>query len=202
MAVLGFRVLVFCGFLVMADEDELDDEMEGEEGEDLDGEGGEDSEKSGGTKKVLIIVAVFLLLVVGGFAGAYFTGLLDPVIAWITGGEVEKKPEEEKKEASINAVFFPLEEIIVNLNTGGRKSTFLKVKVNLELADAGDIKRIEAVMPRIMDNFQVYLRELRIEDLKGSAGMYRLREELLTRVNLAAAPAKVNDVLFKEMLVQ
>ena len=186
----------------MADEDELDDEMEGEEGEDLDGEGGEDSEKSGGTKKVLIIVAVFLLLVVGGFAGAYFTGLLDPVIAWITGGEVEKKPEEEKKEASISAVFFPLEEIIVNLNTGGRKSTFLKVKVNLELADAGDIKRIEEVMPRIMDNFQVYLRELRIEDLKGSAGMYRLREELLTRVNLAAAPAKVNDVLFKEMLVQ
>ena len=186
----------------MADEDELDDEMEGEEGEDLDGEGGEDSEKSGGTKKVLIIVAVFLLLVVGGFAGAYFTGLLDPVIAWITGGEAEKKPDEEKKEASINAVFFPLEEIIVNLNTGGRKSTFLKVKVNLELADAGDIKRIEAVMPRIMDNFQVYLRELRIEDLKGSAGMYRLREELLTRVNLAVAPAKVNDVLFKEMLVQ
>ena len=70
MAVLEIRVLVFCGFLVMADEDELDDEMEGEEGEDLDGEGGEDSEKSGGTKKVLIIVAVFLLLVVGGFAGA------------------------------------------------------------------------------------------------------------------------------------
>jgi flagellar FliL protein len=57
-------------------------------------------------------------------------------------------------------------------------------------------------MPRIMDNFQVYLRELRIEDLKGSAGMYRLREELLVRVNAAAAPAKVRDVLFKEMLVQ
>ena len=57
-------------------------------------------------------------------------------------------------------------------------------------------------MPRIMDNFQVYLRELRIEDLKGSAGMYRLREELLTRVNAAAAPAKIQDVLFKEILVQ
>ena len=99
-------------------------------------------------------------------------------------------------------VFFPLEELIVNLNTGGRKSTFLKIKVSLELASAGDVKRIETVMPRIMDNFQVYLRELRIEDLKGSAGMYRLREELLTRVNTAAAPAKVRDVLFKEMLVQ
>jgi len=57
-------------------------------------------------------------------------------------------------------------------------------------------------MPRIIDNFQVYLRELRIDDLKGSAGMYRLREELLTRVNAAAQPAKINAVLFKEMLIQ
>ena len=57
-------------------------------------------------------------------------------------------------------------------------------------------------MPRIVDNFQVYLRELRLEDLRGSAGLYRLREELLSRVNIAAQPAQVNDVLFKEMLVQ
>ena len=57
-------------------------------------------------------------------------------------------------------------------------------------------------MPRIVDNFQVYLRELRVEDLRGSSGLYRLREELLQRVNAAAAPAKVTDVLFKELLIQ
>lgn len=186
----------------MADEDELEDESEDEEDEDLEDEDDDESDKEGGAKKVLIIVGVVLLLVIGGFAAAYFTGLLDPVIAWVTGGEVEEEIEGEEGKRSINAVFFPLEEIIVNLNTGGRKSSFLKVRVNLELANADDIKRIEAVMPRIMDNFQVYLRELRIEDLKGSAGMYRLREELLSRVNIAVAPAKVNDVLFKEMLVQ
>ena len=111
-------------------------------------------------------------------------------------------PYNIKKVDKENAVFFPLEELIVNLNAGGRKSTFLKIRISLELADGEDISRIESVMPRIMDNFQVYLRELRIEDLKGSAGMYRLREELLTRVNAAAAPAKIRDVLFKEILVQ
>ena len=57
-------------------------------------------------------------------------------------------------------------------------------------------------MPRVVDNFQIYLRELRIEDLRGSGGVYRLREELLARVNAAVAPVKVTDVLFKEMLVQ
>ena len=51
-------------------------------------------------------------------------------------------------------------------------------------------------------NFQVYLRELRVEDLSGSAGVYRLKEELLARVNAAVEPINVTDVLFKEMLVQ
>ena len=181
----------------MADEEDLDEkDLEDEEPED---EGDESSDKPGGKKK-LIIIAVVLLLAIGGIAAAYFTGLLQPIIELITGEEATK--EEEKKVDKENAVFFPLEELIVNLNTGGRNSTFLKIRVSLELADGGDISRIESVMPRIMDNFQVYLRELRIEDLKGSAGMYRLREELLTRVNAAAAPAKIRDVLFKEMLVQ
>ncbi len=187
----------------MADDEDLEDEEpEDEDGEDSDDEDGDEdddsSDKPGGKKKLFIIIAVVLLLAIGGIAAAYFTGLLQPIIEWITGEEAT----EEKKVDQENAVFFPLEELIVNLNTGGRKSTFLKIRISLELADSGDISRIESVMPRIMDNFQVYLRELRIEDLKGSAGMYRLREELLTRVNAAAAPAKIQDVLFKEMLVQ
>jgi flagellar protein FliL len=100
------------------------------------------------------------------------------------------------------AVFYALPEMIVNLNSTGRRSNFLKISVSLELAQSGDIARIEAVMPRIVDNFQTYLRELRVEDLRGSSGLFRLREELLARVSVAAAPAKINDILFKEMLVQ
>ena len=100
------------------------------------------------------------------------------------------------------AVFYDLPEILVNLNSTGRKQNFLKIRVSLELESALDVGKIEAVMPRIIDNFQVYLRELRVDDLQGSAGMLRLREELMARVNNAVKPAKVNDVLFKEMLVQ
>jgi flagellar protein FliL len=57
-------------------------------------------------------------------------------------------------------------------------------------------------MPRIIDTFVTYLRELRPEDLRGSAGLMRLREEMLVRVQAAARPARVTDVLFREMLVQ
>ena len=178
----------------MADEDEdLDD------GGDTDEEDGSPSEK-GGKNKLLIVVALVIFLVVGGVAGAYFTGLLDPIIAMIVGEEIVEGDDEIT--SSENVVFYDVGELLVNLNTGGRKSSFLKVRMSLELQDPNDIERIESKMPRIIDNFQTYLRELRIEDLKGSAGMYRLREELLARASAAAAPVKVSDVLFKEMLVQ
>ena len=124
--------------------------------------------------------------------------MLDPLLAMISGDETEQV----EGGPAADAVFYEVPEILVNLNTGARKSTFLKIRVSLEVEKQSDIERIERMMPRIIDNFQVYLRELRVEDLKGSAGMYRLREEMLVRVSAAVAPAKINDVLFKEMLVQ
>ncbi len=190
------------------DDDDLDDDVD--LGDDDDLEEGEESEGGGGKKskkKLFIIIGIVLLLLIGGGAAAFFTGLLDPVLGSTEpaasggeggggegGGKAPLPPGQ--------AVFFDLDEMIVNLNSSGRRQNLLKIKVSLELASADDLAKIQQVMPRVIDNFQTYLRELRIDDLRGSAGVYRLREELLTRVNIAVQPAKVNSVLFKEMLVQ
>lgn len=149
-------------------------------------------------KKLVLFVVVPLLLLIGGGAGAYFMGVFG-------GGEepaAEEQVEEQMEEEAQAAVFHDLPDMLVNLNTGGRRSSFLKLSVALELTSEQDIARIEEIQPRIVDSFQVYLRELRIEDLSGSAGLQRLREELLLRVNSAAHPVEVRDVLFKQMLVQ
>jgi flagellar FliL protein len=160
--------------------------------------------RKGGGKKKLIIILVPLLLIVGAAAGAYFTGLMDPLLKMFhkdkSGPAAEEQPKAGAPEQA--AVFYDLPEILVNLNSSGRKQNFLKIRISLELESPLDVSKVESVMPRIIDNFQVYLRELRIEDLQGSAGLLRLREELLARVNSSVKPAKVNDVLFKEMLVQ
>ena len=185
----------------MADDDDLEDEEESDAAEDDDGEDGDEEEGSaagGGKKKLILILGGVLFLVVGGIGGAYVAGLMDPVIAMVTGSD----PGEDPEFTDENAVFYDLPELLVNLNATGRRASFLKIRIALELQEQDDVPQIELMMPRILDNFQVYLRELRIEDLKGSAGMYRLREELLSRVAAAVAPARVNDVLFKEMLVQ
>lgn len=152
-------------------------------------------------KKILIIVLPVLLLG-GAGAGVYFSGLLDKLFAKKDEHAAPEAAPPPPPKAVQAASFMDLPEMLVNLQTTGRKQAFLKLRVALELEAVTDQPRVEQMLPRIIDNFQVYLRELRVEDLQGASGMHLLREELLTRVNAAVKPVKVNDVLFKEMLVQ
>ena len=164
-------------------------------------EGAEDDapkkQKTSGKKLVLFVVLPLLLVLGGGGAAAYFF-LFAGDAAQTEGAEGEaggkKKPEK--------VVFYDLPEMLVNLNTGGKQNSYLKIRVSLELDDPAAVPLLETVLPRVIDNFQIYLRELRLEDLNGSAGLMRLKEELLIRVNTAAGDIHINDVLFREMLVQ
>jgi len=113
---------------------------------------------------------------------------------FFTGKAVEK--------AEAKAVYFDLPEMTVNLSATTERPQYLRVKVTLEMTDAAVIDSIKTAQPRVIDAFQVHLRELRAVDLEGSAGIYRLREELMRRINLAIAPAKIRAVLFKEIVVQ
>ena len=163
----------------------------------------------GGGKRLFIMIGLPLPLIIGGGAGAFFSGLADPLLNMLGGDEpvVEEVAEPAEPAAPSRApvgtaIFYDLPEMLVNLNTAGQRRNFLKILISLELASEGDITTVEAVLPRIVDNFQVYLRELRMEDLQGVGGMARLRKELLDRVNSAVSPTQINDVLFKEMIVQ
>jgi len=138
----------------------------------------------------MIAIAAAAVLLVGG------TG----TTAWLMFGSAK---ETKAATNAKPAVFVDLPEVLVNLsNAGSDRTQYLKVKVVLELPDQLLMQQIQPVMPRLMDTFQTYLRELRPTDLDGSAGLYRLKEELTRRVNVAIAPNKVNAVLFKEIVVQ
>jgi len=156
--------------------------------------------KAGGIRKLLIIAGAVIVLACGGLAGAYFTGLLDPVMAMILGDE-EPQPLEHAAQPG-EPVFYEMPDFIISLNEGDRKSRYMKIRVGLELGDKGSIPAVERLMPRIVDNVQVYLRELRAEDLKGSAGTHRLRQELMKRINASVAPLRIDDVLLLEILLQ
>jgi len=140
--------------------------------------------------KMIIMAAAGLLVVGGGGTGGYFFFR-------------HSEPEKPKEAAAKPATFVDLPDVLVNLsNAGTDRTQYLKVKVVLELPDAGLVAQIQPLMPRVMDAFQTYLRELRPTDLDGSAGLYRLKEELTRRVNAAVAPNHITAVLFKEIVVQ
>lgn len=187
-------------------EEEKEGEEKAEGGEGAEGAEGAEGEgkKSKFSKKKLIIIIIITVLLLGGGGAAFFL-LGDKMMH--SGGEEEKEVilDEDGNPIEIDpskAFYIDLEEFLINLNTGGKQISFLKMTVTLELKSFKDKPAVESNIPRIRDAFQIYLRELRPSDLQGSAGIHRLREELLLRINKSINPAKVTDILFKEIIVQ
>lgn len=169
---------------------EISDLSEGLSDEDL--ARGLEKKKLSGKQLVIFGLPVLVLLVTG-------------VTAWLMlgGDKAAQQPNAPAvAQEATEILFYDLPEMLVNLNTNGRKASYLKIKVALEVDRRSAITELDSKLPRVIDDFQIYLRELRLEDLNGSAGMFRLKEELLSRVNLSLQPIIVKDVLFKEMLVQ
>src|SRR5690242_1433515 len=144
----------------------------------------------GKLKLVIIVVAALTLL--GGGAAAWFL---------FSGHSGEEKHAEAA--AAKPAAFVEVPDMLVNLiGAPGERVQYLKVKVVLEVKEEKQVEAIKPTMPRVTDIFQTYLRELRPSDINGSAGLFRLKEELTKRVNAAVAPIPVSAVLFKEIVVQ
>lgn len=142
------------------------------------------------SKRKLIIAAAALLLLAGGGA------------TWFVmfRGDAEQAHAEVKPH---KAAFIDVPDMVVNLaGSPGERVQYLRVRVVLELKEDKQVELIKPTMPRVTDIFQTYLRELRASDLNGSAGLFRLKEELTRRVNLAVAPIQVSAVLFKEIVIQ
>lgn len=177
-------------------------------------------EAAPGKKKIpllFIIIPAALVVLGGGGATAFLMMKPKPAEA---GGQVTPAPKKKdggghgaEGEAAATGggviapgpdgvIFYTLPDMIVNIQSTNGRPTYLKLKLTLEMKDAAVASHLQAEGPRLQDMFQGFLRELRPEDLAGSAGSFQLRAEILRRVNLIAAPAKVDAVLIEEMLVQ
>lgn len=161
-----------------------------------------EDEEGGGldAKKILLFIVAPILVLLGVGGGLYFSGFLDSFLK--AEEKVEEKVEEEAEKEPEGLYFLEIPDLTVNLNTTSSQPRYLRLKIQLEFSSVEEMRKVEAAMPRVIDQFQTYLRELRVRDLRGSAGIYRLQIELLSRVNAAAYPAEVKDVLFQEILIQ
>ena len=148
-----------------------------------------------GKKKLILLAAPVLLI--GIAAGLWFSGILPGLLGLRHADQVA---QESAKPAV--PVFVDLPDMVANLAGPGVKPNYIKLQARLEISKQEDADKVKQAMPRLQDMFQTYLREMRPEELRGSAGTYRLREELLGLANVALAPVRVNDVLFTQLLIQ
>jgi flagellar protein FliL len=172
-------------------------------------DGAPQTKKKMSGKKLVLFIVLPLLLLGGGGAAAYFLLFKEePKKEAAAGHDAEaghEEPAEEEEAAEEEGhmpVFVELPKMQANLIMTGKKQPFMVTTLVLEVGSPEEQKIVEEVRPRIENEIVTYLRSLRPEDVQGAAGLQRLREELLLRVKAAAKPAKVKDILFKEMLVQ
>ncbi len=151
--------------------------------------------KRGLDRRKLIILGA-PLLVAGIGAGLWFTGILPRLL-----GLAHDAPKAADAKSTA-PVFIDLPEMVANLNSDPHRPSYVKMIARLELSSPVDVALVTQAMPRLQDLFQTYLREMHADELSGAAGTYRLREELIARASIAAAPARVKDVLFTELLIQ
>ena len=128
--------------------------------------------------RVLLFLVTFL-----------FLGLLPPVHAEETEGEAQ-------------VFFHQLPQMVVNLKSDGYALRKLKMTVNIEVESDADLQLVQKLEPRVMNEFQMYLRRMATNDFESGTSLYRIKNALLERANQSASPAKVKDILFKELLVQ
>ncbi len=157
-------------------------------------------EKSnGGNSKIFLIIGLVFLLIIGGTCSFLF---LTPAGKALMGKEAAAEEGDEKKFDIQNISFTSLPEILLNLRFNDGRQVFLKVTFVIESSSPKIGEKIDKLKPMIIDQYQTYLRELDVEDIKGSAGVERIRQELVSRTNALLTPEKINNVLFKEFLIQ
>jgi flagellar protein FliL len=98
--------------------------------------------------------------------------------------------------------FVDVPTLSVNLRSPDGSPRFLKLHFMLVPGPKGNEATLKEQLPVVLDAYQPFLRELRPEDLAGSAAVFRLKEELMVRATRVLGPGMVKDVLIQDLIQQ
>lgn len=116
--------------------------------------------------------------------------------------EEEEEEEAEGEEAGGELPLVDVPALIVNMRTSGGQPRYLRIRFMIEARSAAKVEPLKARLPAIIDSYQPFLRELRPEDLTGSAAVFRIKEELLVRATATVGGGMVKDVLIQDLVQQ
>ncbi len=160
-------------------------------------DGGKKDDGSGAERRKRLMLGLMvvgaLVLGGGGTAGVlYFFGLLG------SGEPAHRKTAVLTLGAP---ALVDLPEALVDLKVGTCRSPYLRFIMTVEVSSES-VAAVNDAMPRLQDAIQQHLRGKERQDLAGTEGADRLRNEAREIVNRVVAPVTINGVLFKKFVLQ
>lgn len=156
-----------------------------------------------GKRRKLMIIAAALLVLGGGGGGAWW---------WLAGSKADHAESDAKDkgghgdEAALPEnpaeLLVDVPAMTVNIRSNASEPRYIKLRFMLVAGAPEQVDRVKASLPAIIDAFQPFLREMRPEDLEGSAGVYRVKEELLVRTQALLGGEAVTDLLIQDLVQQ
>lgn len=145
--------------------------------------------------KLPLLIGVILALAGGG--GGYYavdTGLL-------FGTEQHEADDENvyTDHEMPDVSFVAIDPIVVTLAAGDRLR-HLRFSAQLEVPPSAK-SRVEALLPRVVDVFNSYLRAVEIADLEDPTALLRFRSHLLRRAQLVLGDDAVRNLLIMEFVL-
>lgn len=136
-------------------------------------------------RSLLVGLALALIGAAGGF-GAVRLGL------------AERSGADSLPPPRASMAFVPLPALVVNLPGEGRR--LLRFAAQLEVPPP-HVTEVEALVPRVADVLNGYLRTLEPRELEPADALLRLRAQMLHRVQVVAGPGRVRDLLVMEFVL-
>lgn len=156
------------------------------------------------SRKKILLILLPLLIVIALAVGVHHLYRTSSAPAGNGNYSVVEKPSEDENDKSPRlTVFYDLPEIRSQIRVAeSNRRENINIKITIELSSVEDVKTIEALLPRINDIILNHTNELTSDEVNGANGLYWLKEELLYRINLVAAPVKVKNLNFKNFEIQ
>ena len=148
---------------------------------------------------MFLVVAVLLVLTIGLAAGFFM--MWNKLSALSTQANMAVTSQNGKAQAAALGPLYSLDTFIVNLADAGR-SRYLRVTMDLELANSSDAGKLTERLPQIRDSILMILPAKQFDDIASMEGKMALRDEILAKLNSLFGNTVVTNIFFTEFVVQ
>jgi flagellar FliL protein len=174
-----------------------------------------DEKKSKISKKSIIKILLVIFLSLASISGGLVTSMGLGGVGDLFFGQQDSKNQKETKNKGVDTSYkeqskdlniLNMNEMIVNIKgqtlSGRTTSRFLKIQVSIVYEKSDEFDKITKRKPFLRDSFQDYLRQIDEKELIGTAGLVKLKSELLKRAQLISDNLPVKEVLISDLVIQ